>query len=89
MAYEGSTQLASGIVQRNGNDFPLVDASAVQVGDDEENRLDDVLSEMQEALDGIGGTVPSPSSSDNGKFLTVINGNYALVVLSNAEVVAF
>ena len=81
MAYEGSTQLASGIVQRNGNDFPLVDASAVQVGADEDNRLDDVLNEMQEALDGIGGFIPIPSQADNGKFVTVANGAYSLVEL--------
>ena len=89
MAYEGSTQLASGIVQRNGNTFPLVHASAVQVGEDEETRLSDVLDDLEEAIEGMGGQLPEPTSSDNGKFVTVINGTYALITLQNAEEVSF
>jgi hypothetical protein len=42
MAYTGSVELISGIKQKNGQDFPLVDASAVRV--DDETRLDDALS---------------------------------------------
>lgn len=41
MAYTGSVTLISGITQKNGLDFPLVNAPDVYVDDD--NRLDDVL----------------------------------------------
>ena len=40
--YNGSVELISGITQKNGQDFPLVDASAVQV-DDSGKRLDEAL----------------------------------------------
>ena len=89
MAYEGSTQLASGIVQRNGNSFPLVHATAVQVGDDEETRLSAVLTSLQTAIAALQGLLPAVSSSDNGKFLSVVSGQYALVSLPNAEGVSF
>ena len=89
MAYEGSTQLASGIVQRNGNDFPLVDASAVQVGEDEENRLDDVLSDIDSAIAALETKLPDVTASDNGKFLGVSNGAYALISLASAEGASF
>lgn len=58
MAYDGSTQLGSGIVQRNGNDFPLVHASAVQVGNDESDRLPSHI-------------LPVVTAQDEGKILTV------------------
>ena len=45
MAYTGSTELISGIVQKNGGSFPLVDASAVRVTDD--TMLDATLSQME------------------------------------------
>lgn len=41
MAYQGSVELISGIRQKNNGDFPLVDAAAVRVTDEE--RLDAVL----------------------------------------------
>ena len=40
--YNGSVELISGITQKNGQDFPLVDASAVQV-DESGKRLDEAL----------------------------------------------
>lgn len=42
--YNGSVELISGLKQANNQDFPLVDASAVQVNDNGD-RLDDVLNE--------------------------------------------
>lgn len=56
MAYEGytgSTEMGSGLIQRNNNDFPLVHASDVQVGSNRNSRL-------QTILDGLaGGNVPN------------------------------
>ena len=48
--YSGSVTLISGIKQKNDQDFPLVDASAVNVNlpqDFENDRLDDVLKELK------------------------------------------
>lgn len=42
--YNGSVELISGLKQANNQDFPLVDASAVQVNDNGD-RLDEVLNE--------------------------------------------
>ena len=50
--YNGSIELISGIVQANHGDFPLVDASAVQVNDNGQ-RLDGALSDIIERLDNI------------------------------------
>lgn len=44
--YSGSIELISGIRQANGGDFPLVDASAIQV-DDTGKRLDKALEEIR------------------------------------------
>ena len=45
MAYNGSTVIGSGLVPRKNNDYPLIDAHHVQVGDTEapEDRLDYIL----------------------------------------------
>ena len=40
--YKGSIELISGLKQANNQDFPLMDASAIQV-DDEGTRLDEAL----------------------------------------------
>ena len=53
--YSGSVTLISGIKQKNNQDFPLVDASAVNVNlpqDFENDRLDDVLKELKSAQPG-------------------------------------
>ena len=89
MAYEGSTQLASGIVQRNGNDFPLVHASAVQVDDDDQVRLDDELLILETAVDALLHQLPDTTAADNGKLLGVANGVYALISLPHAEEARF
>lgn len=72
MAYNGSVELISGIVQKNNGNFPLVDASAVRITD--EQRLDEKISDIDESIDVLE---PSAVSSDVGKFLkvkTVANG---------------
>lgn len=45
MGYGGSIELISGIKQKNNGNFPLVDASAVRVTDDE--RLDDMYKKIE------------------------------------------
>jgi hypothetical protein len=47
--YNGSTELISGLIQANNQNFPLVDASAVQV-DDNGKRLDKALEQINEML---------------------------------------
>lgn len=44
--YTGSVTLISGITQKNGGSFPLVEANAVLVGSDD-LRLDEVLDQKQ------------------------------------------
>lgn len=51
--YNGTIELISGITQANDQDFPLVDASAVQV-DDTGKRLDEALEELSNG--GAGGS---------------------------------
>lgn len=46
MAYTGSIDLISGIRQKNGGNFPLVDAKAVQYGDNPNIRLSNVIGDM-------------------------------------------
>lgn len=48
--YNGSVELISGIKQANNGNFPLVNASAVQV-DDTDKRLDVALAELNEKLE--------------------------------------
>lgn len=53
--YTGTVELAAGLKQKNDNDFPLVEAHAVQV-DEEGKRLDAVLAELANNSGGGGGT---------------------------------
>ena len=57
MAYSGSVTLVSGLTQKNGGDFPLLEASAVQV-DDSGMRLDEKLRQLEAGGSGNvdGGT---------------------------------
>ena len=50
--YNGSIELISGIKQANDGNFPLVEASAIQV-DDVGKRLNVVLTELDEKIDNI------------------------------------
>ena len=52
-AYKGSVELISGITQKNGGKFALMDAKAVQV-DDTDKRLDEKLKEMDDQLSTWG-----------------------------------
>ncbi len=47
MAYNGSVELISGLTQKNGGSFPLVNAPDVQVSEDG-TRLDAVLAKITE-----------------------------------------
>lgn len=47
MAYSGSVELISGLTQKNGGSFPLVNAPDVQVSEDG-TRLDAVLAKITE-----------------------------------------
>lgn len=47
MAYNGSVELISGLTQKNGGSFPLVNAPDVQV-DADGTRLDAVLAKITE-----------------------------------------
>lgn len=52
--YKGSVELISGLTQKNGGTFPLVDATAVQV-DDTGKRLDEKLKELETSGNIDGG----------------------------------
>lgn len=49
MPYNGSIEVISGFVQKNNGDFPLMDASAVYV--DDNNRLDKKLRDLEQGLE--------------------------------------
>lgn len=48
MAYDGTVQLIAGITQKNGGNFPLVDATAVRI--DDTMRLGVVLELFQDTI---------------------------------------
>lgn len=52
--YKGSVELISGLTQKNGGTFPLVNATAVQV-DNAGKRLDEKLKELETSGDIDGG----------------------------------
>lgn len=52
--YKGSVELISGLTQKNGGTFPLVNATAVQV-DNTGKRLDEKLKELETSGDIDGG----------------------------------
>ena len=88
MAYQGSTEIASGLIPRRasaGNDFPLISDHYIQVGDDDTSRLDDVLA----AIGTGGASLPPVSSSNNSAVLQVANGQWSIgikiVVLTEAD----
>ena len=45
--YTGSVEMISGMKQKNGGDFPLMEAHSIQV-DEDDKRLDEVLEELNE-----------------------------------------
>ena len=73
MAYNGSVELISGITQKNGGAFPLVDASAVRVTDSK--RLPAALSEKLTAADIVTDLTQGNKAADAktvGDALTVV-----------------
>lgn len=44
-SYKGSVEVVSGLVPKNGRDFPILDAHYILVGDGDQ-RLDDYLREL-------------------------------------------
>lgn len=50
--YSGSIELISGIKQANNGNFPLVEASAIQV-DDTDKRLNTILAELDYKIENI------------------------------------
>lgn len=51
-AYKGSVELISGITQKNGGDFPLMDASAIQY-DDTGMRMDEKMRTVSEKVETL------------------------------------
>ena len=51
MSYNGSIELISGITQKNGGSFPLVDASAVRV--DDNTNLDAQLNDLKNRIEAL------------------------------------
>lgn len=66
--YNGSIELISGLKQANGQDFPLVDASAVQV-DESGTRLDKALEDKvgKSEIDDIASSSISVSETEPTK----------------------
>ena len=79
MAYNGTTELISGITQKNGGTFPLVDASAVRV--DDNTRLDAKLGNMSEATSSKVSTVTY--DANDKKLTKTINGSTTDIVSVN------
>ena len=55
MAYSGSIELISGITQKNNGNFPLVDASAVRVKDNE--RLNETIITLNDSVNNLNALI--------------------------------
>ena len=65
--YKGSVELISGLTQKNGGKFPLLDASAIQV-DDNDTRLNQIIEDIK------NGSAITQISYDNVTGKPQING---------------
>jgi len=65
MAYNGSTQLISGIIQANNKTFPLVHADDVQVGDNASDRLPSFI-------------LPKVTTTNDSALLQVVDGVWSI-----------
>jgi len=74
--YKGSIELISGITQKGGGDFPLASAKDIQV-DDDGTRLNTKLGEIDDKLKTSSSTLPAVTENDNGKTLSVIDGEWS------------
>lgn len=73
MAYNGSTELIAGITQKNGGNFPLVNASAVYI--DDNTRLDGKLANIANNKADKATSVSTIAYDSTGQKLTkTING---------------
>lgn len=68
--YKGSIELISGLKQANNQDFPLMDASAIQV-DDEGTRLDEALKML----------VKINERANRGRLVRLVSGTIRLMIM--------
>ena len=83
--YKGSVELISGLTQKNGGDFPLMDAHAIQV-DDTGKRLDEKLSEIGTGGGGSGESYGIRPEDYGAKGDGVSDDHDAIVAAMNAAV---
>jgi hypothetical protein len=60
--YNGNTELISGLKQKNNGNFPLMEASAIQV-DDEGTRLDEKLKKLEDTSEIVNDVLASETVS--------------------------
>ena len=70
--YAGSVVLASGIVQDPGMDYAMVEAHAVQTGEDG-TRLDDELSAIKDRIDSVDDKVTNVATIDEADITEIFN----------------
>lgn len=76
--YTGTIKLISGLTQANGQDFPILEAHAIVV-DDNDTRLDSIVSDVHNKMDKFGkftvSNIPGTAQYDpNHKFLSLSAG---------------
>lgn len=95
--YNGSIELISGITQKGGGTFPLAAAKDIQV-DASDKRLDIKLAEhdneikqIKQSMEDEGGKteLPTVSTEDNGKVLSVVNGEWAAAEMESGDIPFF
>lgn len=78
--YMGNVELVDGLIQKNNENFPLLEANAVLVGDNDK-RLDTELEEIKRSIENAGGGQAGVGIED-----ITINANGEMVItLSNGD----